>query len=121
MEEEKRILIIDDDPHILVSMRDILEDEGYRIWTLETAYQAIAQMENIKPDLIFLDYYLPVLDGEDFIHILNCNGIPAKVVIITGHSAISEEKAKFLGAASFFRKPLKPEKIKKIARHYLKH
>lgn len=121
MVEAKRILIIDDDPGILHTLKDILEDEGYSIWTLETAYQAIHQIENIKPDLIFLDVHLPIIGGEDFIYILSCNGNPAKVVIMTGFNDVSEERAKFMGAVSFLKKPLKPDKIKKIANDYLKN
>ncbi len=114
----KKILIIDDEPNIRDTLKDILEHEGYFVIALENAIQALHQFDRIKPDLIFLDMRLPVVDGEDLIYILKYNGETAKIVVMTGYNDVTEERAKFMGASYYLKKPLHPETIKNVLKKF---
>ncbi|MBN2372617.1 response regulator [bacterium] len=114
MATAKRILVIDDDPNICVTLQDILKAEGYLIWVRESAVQAFQELDSIKPDLILLDIRLPIIDGIDFLHIIKNKGNPAKVIIMTGFNDVSKERAIFMGATNYIRKPFHVEIIKEI-------
>jgi CheY-like chemotaxis protein len=58
-ETKPHILIIDDDPSILEVMRLILEEEGkYRITTSEIVFEGVAEVEQLQPDLLLLDFLM---------------------------------------------------------------
>ncbi|MCB1789445.1 MAG: response regulator, partial [Gammaproteobacteria bacterium] len=58
-----RILVVDDEPDIRESVRDILEDENYRVVTAENAVAARQALRDGRPELILLDIWMPDVDG----------------------------------------------------------
>ena len=58
-----RILIIDDEEPIRFSLRGILEDEGYEVLEAATAEEGLEVADAERPDLVFLDIWLPGMDG----------------------------------------------------------
>lgn len=86
----RNILIVDDDEAIRHVVRLICESEGYReIVEVETGAEALIAAETFKPDVIILDYLMPVLDGEQTAEALRKLVPEAKVVAF---SAILERK-----------------------------
>ena len=61
----EHILIVDDEPAIQTSLRGVLEDEGYRISAVGSGADAIRLFGDEMPDLVFLDIWLPGMDGLD--------------------------------------------------------
>jgi len=61
----KKILIIEDDPGILLSLKDEFESEGYTVSTAEDGEKGLEIAKQQRPDLIILDIMLPVLDGYE--------------------------------------------------------
>lgn len=61
----KRILIVDDEPHIVRTLEDLLASGGYVVYKAMDGRKAIEQAELILPDLIVLDVMLPKMDGFD--------------------------------------------------------
>ena len=62
------ILIVEDDPDIRGSLRDVLEDEGYRVVTACDGRDALRTLDEIaRPCLILLDLMMPVMDGAEFL------------------------------------------------------
>lgn len=57
------ILVVDDDPSILETVRAILESEGYRVVTAANGRDALEILERVTPFLMLLDMRMPVLDG----------------------------------------------------------
>lgn len=55
----KKILIVDDEPKILGVVRGILQREGYEIIVADSGKLCLEILENIKPDLIFMDIMMP--------------------------------------------------------------
>ena len=69
MRENKRVLVVDDDPMLLRSIKDMLSDH-YRIYTANSGLNAIKLLEKTDIDLILLDYEMPVVNGPQVIEML---------------------------------------------------
>lgn len=63
---ESLIMLIDDEPHVLSLVGDILSKEGYRILPCESPAEGLKLLETSTPDLIFLDILMPEMDGYQF-------------------------------------------------------
>ncbi|MET0535854.1 MAG: response regulator [Steroidobacter sp.] len=57
------VLVVDDEFGVAEVLQSILEDEGYRVATAINGKQAIMRLGEVTPDLIMLDYMMPILDG----------------------------------------------------------
>ena len=62
---EKTILIVDDDEYFVRLLWDELEDEGYEIKHAANGAEAILMLKNLKPSLIILDVVMPVMNGME--------------------------------------------------------
>jgi len=108
----KTILIVDDEFGVLEVVEFILLDLGYTVISALNGRDALARLEGSFPDLILLDFMMPIMDGAEFLKSTRgdpryCN-IP---VILT--SALPEQtiKNKCSGYNLFLRKPYKFEKL----------
>jgi two-component system, NtrC family, nitrogen regulation response regulator NtrX len=107
----EHILIVDDEPAIQSALRGVLEDEGYRVTAVGRGQDALAALGDEAPDLVFLDIWMPGLDGLDTLAELKKVRPDATVVMISGHATIETAvKATRLGAYDFIEKPLSLEK-----------
>jgi DNA-binding response OmpR family regulator len=70
----KRILAVDDDPMILLVLKNLLEDEGYKVDTLSKGEKVFEKISKHMPDLILLDVVLGDLDGRNI-----CKSIKEKM------------------------------------------
>jgi len=64
---DKKIMIVDDDPDILVSLRALFEPEGYEVITVENGRKCLNELENGFRGIILMDIMMPVMDGVDTI------------------------------------------------------
>lgn len=114
----KHILVVDDDPDILVFLQVILEDEGYSVVTSEKG-EYLEQLHNGGlPDLIVLDMLLSGKDGREIVKYLKRNPETSQipVIMISAHPN-AEKEARQAGADDFLGKPFNIEKLlAKIAR-----
>ena len=111
-----RILIIDDEEPIRFSLRGILEDEGYEVLEAATAEEGLAVADTQSPDLVFLDIWLPGMDGLTAQTQLKANHPGLPVVMISGHGTIETAVAAIQqGAYDFIEKPLSLEKVVIVA------
>lgn len=62
---KKRILIVDDEPNIIVPLEFLMEQNNYDVKTADTGEKALDLISNWKPDLILLDIMLPGMDGYE--------------------------------------------------------
>jgi len=107
-----KILIIDDEKNIQVSLASILEDEGFKVYFASTGEEGFMKFTNLKPDLIFLDIWLPGTDGlETMKKILTVDQFQV-IIMISGHGNIATAvQAVKDGAYDFLEKPLSLEKV----------
>jgi two-component system nitrogen regulation response regulator NtrX len=118
----EHILIVDDEPAIQSALRGVLEDEGYRVTTAGSGAEALARVTEEVPDLIFLDIWMPGVDGLHTLAELKRLRPEAAVVMISGHGTIETAvKATRLGAYDFIEKPLSLEKTLITVTRALEH
>jgi DNA-binding response OmpR family regulator len=105
---QKRILIADDEPNIVVSLEYLMKREGYDVAVAADGEAALAAMAEHAPDLILLDIMLPKKDGFEVCQQIRAN--PAwhavKVVMLTAKGRDTEmSKGLALGADIYMTKP----------------
>ncbi|MEJ2049821.1 MAG: response regulator, partial [Calditrichota bacterium] len=66
MSDKEKILIVDDNPHVLKLLRISLEKAGYEVHTAENGDQGLDITQKVKPDLIVSDVMMPETDGIEF-------------------------------------------------------
>ena len=107
------ILIVDDEEDIRESLRDILQDEGHKIYLAENAELArvIKDQENIE--LILLDIWMPDCDGISLLkEWAKDNKINCPVLMMSGHGTIDTAiEATKIGAYDFLEKPISLQKL----------
>ncbi|HSS07788.1 MAG TPA: sigma-54 dependent transcriptional regulator [Rhodanobacteraceae bacterium] len=108
-----RVLVVDDEPDIRQTVRDILEDEGYVVDTAESAAAAREARRLQRPDLVLLDIWMPDLDGISLLREWSeRGGLPCPVIMISGHGTVETAvEATRLGAWDFIEKPISLAKL----------
>ena len=104
----KEILIVDDEPSIVVPIQFLMEQQGYSVLVAENGEDALDAIYKYKPDLILLDIMLPRIDGYEVCEIVRLNpeyrGI--KIIFLTAKGREVEiAKGLSLGADAYITKP----------------
>lgn len=110
----KRILAVDDEPNILLSLEYILEQEGYDIHVAHDGEEALELAEQIHPDLILLDVGMPRKDGYEVCRLLReREGLAStKVVMLTAKGQpLEKKKGLEVGADLYVTKPFSVEDL----------
>lgn len=107
------ILVVDDEPDIRSLVKEILEDEGFRVGLAENAEQARSRKEELRPDLILLDIWMPDIDGISLLKEWRSGRtLLPPVIIMSGHGTVETAvEATRLGAYDFLEKPLSLAKL----------
>ncbi len=114
----KDILIVDDETDIRELVAGILEDEGYSARSARNSEEALAEIEQRRPSLVFLDIWLQGsrLDGLELLDVIKADHPDLPVVMISGHgnieTAVSAIKR---GAYDYIEKPFKADRLVLIA------
>ena len=105
---QSHILVVDDEPDIRDLVREILEDEGYRVSVAENGTTARAVFANETPDLVLLDIWMPDVDGITLLREWSAgDGLASPVVVMSGHGTVETAiEATRLGAHDFVQKPI---------------
>ena len=116
----KRILVVDDEPNIGLSLQMILEGEGYDVLICQTAAEFRARAFSRRPDVCLLDVRLPDGNGIDLLRFLRENDDRVPAVMISGHGTIADAvEAIRAGAFDFLEKPLSREKVLVVVKNAL--
>ena len=107
------ILIVDDEPDICSSVRDILQDEGYLASVAENGESARKLIRSNKFDLILLDIWMPDIDGITLLKEITSElAVNTPVIMMSGHGTVETAvEATRLGAKNFIEKPLSLAKL----------
>ncbi|MCS6815431.1 MAG: response regulator transcription factor [Cyanobacteria bacterium] len=112
--EHKRLLLIDDDPNLILLVKDYLEFRGYEVITAENGREAIEILENELPDMIICDVMMPEMDGYSFVkHVRDDARTSWIPILFLSAKGQSQDRVKGLntGADVYMVKPFEPEEL----------
>ncbi|MFO7819690.1 MAG: response regulator [Halanaerobacter sp.] len=119
MSQEDKILIVDDEKNIRLTLRKCLE-EDYKVVTAVNGEDALNQFEAEKFKVILLDLKLPGLDGFEVLEKIKEKDQTVKVIMITGYGSVETAvESMKLGAIDYLRKPFTPDEIKEIVKEVI--
>lgn len=111
-------LIIDDEEAICEAIAGVLEDEGWHALAAHSGQRGIADFKTKRPDLVFLDVWMPGMDGIETLQNLKALDADVPIVVMSGHGTMETAvKAIKLGAFDFLEKPLSLDKILPMIEH----
>ncbi len=112
--DQKKLLLIDDDPNLILLVKDYLEFRGYEVTTAENGREGLEILEKALPDMIICDVMMPEMDGYAFLSRLRedsrTSWIPFLFLSAKGQS---QDRVKGLntGADVYMVKPFEPEEL----------
>ena len=120
MKKSPKILIIDDEAPIRVSLKEILEYENYQVMEAEDGAEGLKLATKFAFDVVFCDIKMPKMDGLEVLDALVEKGIDGRVIMISGHGTVETAvQAIKVGAFDFIQKPLDLNRILLTVRHAL--
>ncbi len=116
------VVCIDDSKQICETMRSILTEADYDFCEVNDSIQAVPTLITKKPDLIFLDIGMPIMNGYEICtqikRVEQLKNIP--IVILTGKDGIVDRmRAKMVGASAFLSKPVDQKRVIDIAKELI--
>ncbi|MEF8878999.1 MAG: response regulator [Candidatus Thermoplasmatota archaeon] len=95
---DKKLMIVDDDPDILITIRNIFEKEGYEVFTVDSGKDCIKEVESGFEGVILMDIMMPFMDGWDTIKKIVDEGFAKNVtiLIVTAKGSSDHEKMRGL-------------------------
>jgi DNA-binding response OmpR family regulator len=116
------VLIVEDEPDMLLLLRLTLEDAGFETCLAADGETALRRIDAERPDVVLLDLMLPVLDGWGVLAELATRPAGPPVVICSATDGRRERtRAAELGAVAFVPKPFEVEDLVRVLREALAH
>ncbi|MCA0985451.1 response regulator [Halobacillus yeomjeoni] len=117
-----KILVVDDQPGIRLLVEEILKSEGFETISAKTGKQACNLAEEEKPDLVIMDYNLPVMHGREVLNYWYEEGFDSPVIIITGLSEDEvREEVDYSFVEAVVTKPFDIQKLKELVNGTVTH
>jgi DNA-binding NtrC family response regulator len=109
------ILVVDDEMGIRELLNEILSDEGHVVYSAENAQQARTVRDQLQPDLVLLDIWMPDTDGVTLLkEWAKDDKLTMPVIMMSGHATIDTAvEATRIGACNFLEKPIALQKLLK--------
>lgn len=121
-EKAQLILIVEDEPSIVLPLKFLMEQHGYRVQVAESGEAAVHMISTTVPDLILLDIMLPVLDGFEVCQIVRSKPEldNTKVIFLTAMGRdVDIAKGLALGANDYVTKPFSNSQIVEKVKGFL--
>ena len=117
------VLIVDDDPEVIESIRYAMESNGFDVSIARDGNQGLAMAEKATPDLLILDMMMPKRSGFLVLEQLRREGKDnVKVIMITGNEGHRHQQyAELLGVDDYIRKPFPMDRLVASAKTLLSH
>jgi diguanylate cyclase (GGDEF)-like protein/PAS domain S-box-containing protein len=117
---QPRLLLVDDEPRLLDSLYQLLQNRGYHLVTASSGGEAIGHLSKMHFDLVLLDLRLPDIGGHEIMDFINAKGIDADVIVMSGEVGIDAAiGALKRGAYDYLRKPYSREELLKTVANAL--
>lgn len=116
-EQQKRILVVDDEENARLTLSKILVREGYEVASAGNGYEALNYLRGKEVELIITDINMPEMNGLSFLRELRRSHPESDVIMVTAYGEVeSYIEAMNLGAFEYINKPVKIDELKKIIR-----
>jgi DNA-binding response OmpR family regulator len=107
-----RILVVDDEPHIVGVVSTYLAREGHEVSTAADGDTALAIIERERPDLVVLDVMLPKQSGFEVLRRIRASGSSTAVIMLTARDDLADRVAGLeIGADDYVAKPFQPREL----------
>jgi len=111
----KKLMVVDDDADILISIREIFEKEGFEVFTVDSGKDCIKEIEKGFRGVILMDIMMPFMDGWDTIEEIKKRGLSKKVIISILTAKGTSDHDKLLGLQDqvhdYITKPFDVDKL----------
>ena len=108
----KKILVVDDDPELLETLAEFLEEEGAEVSTAASGFEALRMSEASSFDVIVSDIQMPEMDGLELVRRLSKHHEDKPVILMTGFGGVDTlEEAMKRGAFDYLLKPFSMESL----------
>ena len=112
-----RVLVVDDDPGVRYTLREILSSEGLLVDEAADGAEALARFEAQPAPLVVTDLRMPNVDGMELLRRLAARSPAPRVVVITAHGSERQAvEAMKAGAYDYFRKPFENDELLAVVR-----
>ena len=112
---EKRVMIVDDEPDVLTSLRSVFEHQNYDVITVASGDDCLKEIEKGFKGIVLMDLMMPGMDGWDTINEIVNRGYlkNVEIAIITGKGTKDYQKLSLLGSYiyDYLTKPLDVDKL----------
>lgn len=118
----KKILIVDDEENIVISIEFLMKQAGYQVEIARNGEEAMAQMVSFQPDLVLLDVMMPKINGFEVSRRIRENAAwdDIKIVMLTAKGReVEVTKGLALGADSYIIKPFSTRELMAEVKHIL--
>lgn len=119
---DKRLLVVDDDPGLLLAVSETMRAEGYEVITARRGAEALSKIAQTLPDLIISDIRMPGMDGYQLVK--NLRAAPRSrlipIIFLTAKDETADRIAGFRsGVDAYLTKPFEPEELTAIVKAIL--
>lgn len=117
MTDKKRVLVVDDEPDVLLLCRVNLEFEGYEVATAPDGEAGLAACRDLLPDVVLLDVMMPKMDGWQVLEAIKADPDVAHVPVVMLTAKVQDEdqiRGWSAGAAEYITKPFSPLSLSQV-------
>ena len=101
----RTVLLVEDDRDVRSALAIMLADEGFQVLAAQNGFDALTSLEEHRPDVIVLDWMMPVVDGAGFVRALRDEYQLTTPVLVITAGRVAREEALSAGADDFLQKP----------------
>jgi len=121
-DQQIRILLADDEPGFIDPMAFWLKSRGYDVTTVKNGKEAVERIKSDPPDILFIDYKMPEMDGRQALREIRLFNKDLPVVMLTSAFEDKElvDEVKTLGISAFFSKTYSFDQLSQMIQMILK-
>ena len=117
-----RILIVDDEPNIVLALELLMKREGYTVQSVDDGQKAFDAVREFRPDLILLDIMMPKMDGYEVCQRIRADASlkDISIIMLTAKGReVEREKGLALGADYYVTKPFSTREVMMMIKEVL--
>ena len=121
---QKKLMVVDDDPYILITLRELFEEHGYEVYTVPTGKDCIDELKNGFKGVILMDIMMPIMNGWDTIRrILKEDLYKGIIISMLTAKDLPDPDLNELNdyVRDYITKPFEPNELLTIVNNYFKN